>query len=595
MSPTVQEKPYQESKQVESAQPKETLQVEPPVETPIETPFEDPTSDPKPTPQTHTAETPLVETHVVEMPTPYIPAVETPAVETPAAETPAAETPAVETLDIEIPPAETPVPDQPVLDEPVAEPPAPLEKISRLHYLIPASQPNLHLCFNLASSAANRYPVPTILGYHGAGEFDAAVTHLAKLRTIERYLNALEPDEDDDLVVIVDGYDIILQLPPEILIERYFEVVNKADARIARRFGISVAEARSRGLRDTIFWGPDKICWPIDPLEPRCWAVPASSLGPDAFGPNTGSGDFAFADPRWLNSGTVMGPINDMKTLIAATMAEIEATYNAEYEFKESDQYYISNIWGRQEYYRSVKARNGEEVQGGPPDRRLPTTRSDDQETEYHMGIDYESALFQTRAGNDRFMGYLQFSSSGLNANMDIDMFEEGDEFAPYDIEMPANVYSALGKLYDSIADGHPGMVTNDWIRTIKLGVNFVTEHIFPLWHCTGPKQFIADEYPKMWYFPIAKSLIKATVRAFQGDELITSHLVDGRKWAPKTRYPDAQVLGDELGGAWTDLDGGKFVEWHELCGEHALRLFGDEQPPINAQPPNMVKDERPN
>jgi hypothetical protein len=415
------------------------------------------------------------------------------------------------------------------------------------------------------------------------------------LRSIQRYLQALEPDEDDDLVVIVDGYDILLQLPPEIMIERYFEVVNKADADIARRFGLSVAEARSRGLRNTIFWGPDKICWPIDPAEPRCWAVPASSLGPDAFGPS--NGDFAFADPRWLNSGTVIGPIDDMRKFIDATMAEIEHTYDAGYEFKESDQYYVANVWGRQEYYRSVKALNGEEVQGGPLDRHFPTMHSADQETEYHVGIDYESAIFQTRAGNERFMGYLKFSTSGLNAKMDVDIFGEGDRFVPYDIEMPANIYSALSKLYESIADSHPGLVTNEWIRTIKLGVNFVTEHIFPLWHCTGPKEFVRDEYPKMWFFPMAKALVKATVRAFQGGELITSHLVDGRKWAPKNRYPDAQALGDELGGIWTDWEGGKFVEWHELCGKHAVKLFGDEPPapPPNSPPPQMVKDERPN
>lgn len=456
---------------------------------------------------------------------------------------------------------------------------APMGRTSRLHYLIPASKPNLHLCYNLASSAANRYPVPTILGYNGTGLFNAAITHLAKLRTLERYLDNLEPEEDDDLVVIVDGYDIVLQLPPEIMIERYFEIAHQADARLAKRFGLSVKEARAHNLRESIFWGPDKLCWPIDPTEPRCWAVPESSLPPDAFGPETGSGAMIFADPRWLNSGTVMGPIDDMRTLIKATMEEIKATYDTEYEFKESDQYYISNIWGRQEYYRSLETHNGEDVTGGPPDKRLPSKRTPDQVTDFHMAIDYESALFQTKAGYEPFYEYVEFNSSGLNVNMNIDMFNDGDTFVPYDIEMPANVYSALGKLYDSIPEAHNGSVTNDWIRGVKLGVNFITEHIFPLWHCTGPKEWIDAEYPKMWFYPLAMSLVKATVKAFQSDELITSHEVDGRKWAPKTRYPDKKALNDELGGAWTDYNGGEFVEWESLCGEFKYELFGGEIP----------------
>lgn len=548
-------------------------------------PTEPAPTEESPAAETLTEEAPAEVTPVEEEPTVAAPAEETPTSKVPTEVSPTKEAPAPETHPEEEPSIETPVAGPPTTDEP-AEPHSenealiPAAKISKFHYLIPASKSNLHLCFNLVSSAANRYPVPTILGWNGAGLFDAAKTHLAKLRAIERYLNALESEEDDDLVVIVDGYDIILQLPPEIMIERYFEVANKADARIARRFGISVKEARARGLRETIFWGPDKICWPIDAAESRCWAVPESSLPPDAFGPQTGNGDMLFSNPRWLNSGTVIGPVGDMKALIAATMEEINATYNTEYEFKESDQYYISNIWGRQEYYRSLKALPGEEVRGGPPDRHIPSVRSEHQKTEFHIGIDYESALFQTKAGYEPFFGYLEFNTSGLNGNMNVDMFGEGDDFVPFDISMPANVYSALGKLYESIADIHPGMVTNDWIRTIKLGTNFITEHIFPLWHCTGPKQWIVDEFPKMWFYPYAEPLVKATVKAFQGDELITNHLVDGRKWAPKNRYPGRDALTDELGGAWTDLNGGGFVEWHELCGSHAGKLFGGDEPP---------------
>ncbi|KFH46469.1 hypothetical protein ACRE_027080 [Hapsidospora chrysogenum ATCC 11550] len=447
------------------------------------------------------------------------------------------------------------------------------DRTSRLHFLIPASKANLHFCYNLLSAAATRWPIPTILGWHGVGQFDAAVTHLAKIRAIDRYLQSLDPEDDDDLVVIIDGYDILMQLPPEIMIQRYFEVVERSDAALAKRFGVSVEEARSRGLRQTIFWGPDKVCWPMDDKAGRCWAVPHSTLPPDAFGPNTGKGVRDWNDPRWLNSGTAMGPINDMRTLINATLAEIEATYDPEYAHRESDQYYVSNVWARQEYYRSVQAANGKKPDG-PSHRRIPEKLYDGQQTEFHVSIDYESALFQTRTGYERFHGSHHFNSLTFSARVEKDMFELGeDKVVPLDIPMPINVYAALERILASIPDVvDEGTTAAEWIRTIKLGVNYVTKNIYPLWHCTGPKDLMADAFSEMWWYHLAKPLLKASTKAHQSKELITKNAVDGRLWASKNVYP--KDMDDELGGAWVDYNGATFVEWNEICGTYSEALF---------------------
>ncbi|KEY75260.1 hypothetical protein S7711_07614 [Stachybotrys chartarum IBT 7711] len=459
-------------------------------------------------------------------------------------------------------------------------------RTSQMHFLIPASAANIHLCYNMVSAVANRYPVPMLLGWHGTGLLDAHKTHLAKLRAIQRYLHKLDAAEDDDLVVIVDGYDIIMQMPPEVMIDRYFKMADKADARLARRFGITVDEARSRGLRQTIFWGPDKICWPIEWRAARCWAVPTSNLGPKAFGPKSGNGEMYFADPRWLNSGTVIGPTADMRRLVDATMDEIEATYDAEFPQSESDQYYLSNVWGRQEYFRSVAVANGGEVPGGPKDREIPRVREDDQETEYHIAIDYESALFQTKAGYEPFFGYMQYNQTGLKAKMDIDMFDLGEQFQPYDIEMPSVVAGAMAKLYDAIPEAHPGSSSEDWLSTVSLGTNYVSRHIYALWHCTGPKEWIDKHFPTLWFYPFVRPLLRAAVKASQSGDLISTAPIGGRHWAPKTWFPeDAHVLG----GAWTDKNGTTFVPWAELCGGHEDILFGGE---AGYMPPSLDEEE---
>ncbi|KAL7945129.1 hypothetical protein V8C42DRAFT_358166 [Trichoderma barbatum] len=448
-------------------------------------------------------------------------------------------------------------------------------RTSRLHYLIPASQPNLHFCYNLVSSAVNRYPVPTLLGWHGVDEFDAAKTHLAKLRSMERYFNSLPPEEDDDLALIVDGYDILIQLPPEIMVERYFEIAQRADAHLAQRFDISVRELHRRGLRQTIFFGPDKVCWPVDPRAPRCWTAPESTIPPSAWGPNRGDGELFYSDPRWLNSGTIMAPIGDLRRYIAATMDEITTTHDPTYEFRESDQYYLSNVWGRQEYWRSRMT--GGKISPGPADKIIPVKSNPFQKTEYHVAIEYESALFQTRAGYEPYFGYLQFNESGLTAELNADVRQEGPLFEPPAVKMPENVAASLSKLYDDAPEAHPGSTSTDWLSTVQLGVNFITHHIYGLWHCTGPKQFVELEYPTLWFYPFVKSLLRAAVKASQAREPLTEKLIDGRRWVPKNYYPVANVLGGEFGGAWTDLDN-DFVPWRDLCEPHNELLFQGEE-----------------
>ncbi|KAJ3494527.1 hypothetical protein NLG97_g4026 [Lecanicillium saksenae] len=265
-------------------------------------------------------------------------------------------------------------------------------RVSAFHYLVPASSPNIKLCYNVVSAAVNRYPAPLLLGWKGEGEMDAAETHLAKLRAIQQYLQGLSAEEDEDLVLIVDGYDIMLQLPVEVMIERYFMMQRDSDARLADRYNMSVDALHKKGITNTIFWGPDKLCWPVDWAAPRCWAVPSSHLGDHAFGPNQGDGNMDSNDPKWLNSGTVLGPVGDLRTYINVTMAEIARTYDDQFENSESDQYYLSNVWGRQEYHRSkqVLALQGDSA---PADARQWLEASEEHKLPDPLTIDDQGGL----------------------------------------------------------------------------------------------------------------------------------------------------------------------------------------------------------
>lgn len=103
----------------------------------------------------------------------------------------------------------------------------------------------------MTSALANRYSIPTILGYRGETFLDAQKAHIAKLRAIKEYLHKAG-GASDDLVIIVDGFDVLAQLPSESMIQRYFTLMAEADQRLADQRGIDVKELHRAGLRQTL-------------------------------------------------------------------------------------------------------------------------------------------------------------------------------------------------------------------------------------------------------------------------------------------------------------------------------------------------------
>nr|CEG04759.1 unnamed protein product [Fusarium clavum] len=127
-------------------------------------------------------------------------------------------------------------------------------KTSRFHYLIPASEPSLNLCANIISGLANRYPIATILGYNSEDQFNAKAGHIAKLYSIQRYLHGPSGKHENDLVIVLDGHDILAQLPVEVIIERYFEIMGRHNKVLADRPGLfSKATQRTSMLGGTRF------------------------------------------------------------------------------------------------------------------------------------------------------------------------------------------------------------------------------------------------------------------------------------------------------------------------------------------------------
>jgi hypothetical protein len=393
------------------------------------------------------------------------------------------------------------------------------------------------------------------------------------MRAVNRYLHTLPSKYDDDLVIAVDGYDTMAQLPAEAMIERYFEIVKRHDKHLADRYGITVDEAHAQGMRQTVLWGADKGCHPPMFDEPQCWALPESFLPHNVYGRSTHDGSLTYNDPVYLNAGTVMGTAGDLRQLTDHAVMLINNTYNDEFKYKTSDQYYMGKLFARQETART-KLFTGGDVPGLHDHRVLPpATDFGSNVTDLHVAIDYESAFTCTQCGNEGWMHNLRFKNPDHTATFDRDVGQERDSFKAFHIQMPGAVHSALTRIYESIVHETPA---SEWIRNIKLGTNIATGQIYGLYHGTCNKKNFMDRFRDLWLYADARALLRATTEAWRANEPLAPRKIDGRYWVAPKYYPKEDTLYDPLGGVYTDNTKELFIPMHKLCAAHLATVFGN-------------------
>ncbi|KAJ5095014.1 hypothetical protein N7532_007305 [Penicillium argentinense] len=465
------------------------------------------------------------------------------------------------------------------------------QQASKFHLLIPASGPHFRVCRAIASATMMGYPVPVLNGWMQEGDLDASQSHLAKVRTTMNYLEGLPEDADDDLVLMIDGYDVTFQIPLDVLIERYFTVNKAANAKLAARFGIETIESLSGDdtPRQTILFGPEKVCYPVDINRVGCWAIPHDVDIPDgAFGPS--DGDWAHNIPLWLNSGTIIGPVHDMRRMFAATLERIEKYYDPGHEFSDSDQKYMSDVWGVQEYARSIKELemyfHGDvyppDVVPDPDSGKVIPELQPDQHTEFHIGIDYRSALFQTNAGSEHYVEFLTYNAtSNINTNTSMtnstntrpstwvtrDVSSGAHNFKPYQIFLPRNLAQSIMRLFRGIAhvvDRIPH------ITELPLQTNIVTKNVHGLFHYTGEKDHMDDVWGQMWFYPYGRELFEAAVKRLNANHTIG--IADGRRWTHAHVLPNSSVTGARAAGALDDEL--NWIGWEEMCHIYEGKLF---------------------
>lgn len=358
------------------------------------------------------------------------------------------------------------------------------------------------------------------------------------------------------------------QLHRDVLIQRYYSINEAADTRTKAQYGGELFTLYD--MRQTILFGPDKLCWPTDYSRPACWAVPETILPEYAFGPQTGQGRYEHNQPRWLNSGTIMGPVRDLRGFFRATLDEIHANHTTD-----SDQFYMAEVFGRQEYARLQRKpellayykgiRFGREH--GQPEWNI--TRSQPnmsvERTEYHVGIDYESSMFQTLAFWKQFLTWTRAADVWPPKLSPVDRFPHQGLLLPDDIAHTRQPFRAL----EAEEIPHDEVVDQSW-SDVELLYNVVTKQAPVLIHITAEKRFRQVWWQKLWLQSYAKLLrlpsLKQAAAAARRSGKAAKMTIRGYEWfnAEPLEANDIKLGG--LGGAWADSDGGWF-SWRGLCG----------------------------
>ena len=448
--------------------------------------------------------------------------------------------------------------------------------VKQMHLLIPATSTNHHLCQLMVSAAVMGYPAPVLVNWDAPEASDAYVQHLMKVEGVLNYLDSLPSSQQDDMIFMLDGFDAWFQLPGDALMQRYYDVVNRAAQEHLKIFGADLV--KKRDIRDTVLFGPDKLCWPLGNERPACWAVPDSWLDEHAFGPDTDHGIIEHVRPKWLNSGTIMGPAREMRDVFAATLEKIH-----DHHTTDSDQFYFAELWGDQSYQRSINKpdydrSHGKDVSDDeafllpPQDKDIPEIKKG-QRAEYFIGLDFDSAIWQTIAFYDDYMTWVQ-------QNLSTAYVREGSKtINPYhNFVLPADLTSRAPSINphgiaqspleatDREGDGASlqGSETlpealHSW-ETLPLAFNTITKTVPPILHFTGKKGYREMWWPRNWFYPYQEQILRAL-----------------RRRGPVKTGPHRESIA----GAWTYAGNGTERGWMDweggLCGQFEEQLQGKE------------------
>lgn len=480
---------------------------------------------------------------------------------------------------------------------------------------MPADSPHINLCKAIMSALALGYPAPTILNWYGGfnrPEWHFSGSHVAKLESLLNVLDELldggdgdrGPSDPNDLILLVDGYDVWFQLPPSVLIERYHQLNSEADERNRKAWEASGAAFDDFPIpppKQRIVVTPSKHCspgtesgsnphyehWPASPMREDLYGDATDTVLPLWFDP---ARRYMKLRPRCVNSGFIMGTAEALRDVMQRAKEKIDEVDRSGRQIW-SDQALLGEIIGEQEMWRIFMREAASSWDGfssnmppsfsDPDIRRIGEAALSGERFEFGIGLDYNFTTIPPTcsAEEDAFFVILgdeqavQSESSKAGVPGPVRVHGVPPELS----RVPFHPEGALhGINWNSVP-----LFTDFYFGNTPVGIH----HNAYINNSKATR--LRDWWSKMWFYPRLRELLTANLRlGHEMRPLADMGIREGM--AQETVYWKAAETWDSVTMWDPEGDhGARFVEltWAELCqcGETPWtdELFGDGEGPL--------------
>lgn len=385
----------------------------------------------------------------------------------------------------------------------------------KLVIILPVDTPSPDLCKVISSAVALGYPAPVLVNWKrdfNTGEEGVGPSHLGKVTGTLDFLEwATGSDVDDidrlsdeDIVVMLDAHDVWLQLPPQVLMHRYFRSIQQANRHLEREYGFF----NGSWMQQTIMTSAQKGCFaPRDPLSDlHCNMLPESTLSPDVYGfwTDTTLWGWNYLRPRYVNSGSFMGPAADIKRYFSRVRDKMNKRMVVLANDQElgGDQGLFSETFAEQEIWRS-RLRN--DYASGYSQAIEKTIQLRDT-FEYHVSLDYTQELFYPTcySETDGYFVALGDQDAVVRESARLGVSPPRVPGIPSDVEEVDTPLAALeGVPDDKRGWGAMSLYTDFWTTAVPVAVHHNA------WK-NGLKSRRVTWWDKTWFFPYLRQLIAA-------------------------------------------------------------------------------------
>lgn len=437
------------------------------------------------------------------------------------------------------------------------------------------------------------YPPPVLVGYGhetpGSTEFERLVDRITRMRD---YLKNSKSVRDRDFVLVVDALDIFFQLPPQILVSRFQNIVRRNNLKLQRKYGFTAVPKLHGGpdeivpkYSQRVLFGASKICYGALKDDPGCVSVPESSLPPDVYGWKTDTHPKGHLNrPRWLNPGAVIGQAADLRIIYDEALRLL-----GQKQKKNGDYQALTQIFGRQEIVRELERRRTANratewfyeflgISGATNITGTVVRLETGRRYEYGIGVDYESQLFFNQIMSKKDVEWLKYSNITKSERLQgqFGVPRESRLLLPDDIAALPNPFNqtrfakddTTRPVWNATLDKLPSPKERSW-RNLALMTNAHSATVPVLAHVNGDTKLRQTWWEKMWFHPWARALLRRYVRSSHGFDAAQSALLGGRySW---------DMRGGR-GGIWTDDE--HWASLSEVCEYQEQNMFDDDLGP---------------